>query len=155
MDRIKAKLQGYSEVAGKLLAILAALTLFVPPFACQCATGEVIPFCIPGYCGRMCGDQRETSACCAKSCCQAGRQGNQEIELATRSSSSCCHLIVQSQPPATKIVTQNIDSGVAIHPAFLVQGFSLDDFNDGSRPIQIDTSPPPIDRVIVQLRLTI
>jgi hypothetical protein len=145
------------RVSSRQLAVVAALLLLVPPVACQCADGRIRPFCLPLYCldsaSQVC---HATQSCCSgnesHSCCQQTNLPGGP----TASKTPCCRLIVQDQAPIT-LPTVSEGRTVDSLDVWFVDPV-LDCSNLAVSPARLeslDFSPPPLDLVIVQLRLTI
>jgi hypothetical protein len=136
------------------LAFTAAAILLVPQFACQCADGSVKPFCLPSNCD-------SSIKLTQHSCCQQRQMGCCKVAHATpcgsaASSASCCRLIVDAQTPATTPVVVDHVLWLATDGVLLILPLDHPGLTFAQwRHARLDASPPPIDLVITQLRLTI
>ena len=143
------------------LSFAAAFILLVPHFACHCADGRIKPFCLPGHCGSCKAGCSGHSCCSGKTRCakqqasSCGHQGKSESQPSAHKA-PCCRLVVEAQTPITAPVvadsslSQTCDSWLIGDTADLSQLAA-----DRWQHAPVDASPPPLDLVITQLRLTI
>lgn len=145
-------------------AVVLSVALLLPNFACRCADGREIPFCMPGACGRCvapggdsaspvhsCCGKRSGCQCCTKSCDQGTGDG-------FSAPGSCCQLVIHAKSgtePAQKVqldLHQPIIHLFAVEP---LPGLIAAVTADWNRPFDIEQGPPPVDYVITQLCLTL
>lgn len=132
-------------IGGKLIALVVAAFLAAPSFACHCADGRVKPFCIPGHCG----DCSE-----GHSCCQADK--SETCSGPTASKIPCCQFVIDAATPATTSAVAKVAQSPVVDSWIHSQAVDLLCATVANvRRAHIDISPPPVDIVITQLRLTI
>jgi hypothetical protein len=145
---------------GRALAFVAATLLILPSFACRCADGRLKPFCLPGRC-LSCVQLTSSHSCCShKRCCGSAHSNSRCGSPSAQSTVKkipCCRLVVGAPTPA--IVSVAFDMGcLPLIDCWLsdryVSGLTAVDVANRQQAA-VDTSPPPLDLVIAQSRLTI
>lgn len=146
------------------LAALLSLVLLLPNFACRCADGTEIPFCVPGGCGR-CQAPRSSPAphaCCAKqikrSCCSQAKTHGPDYGCRLTGEGRCCQLVIHSQsecPAPQKVRLQS--HGLLAYCSALepLPGVIAAVVNPLGSSLDPGQRPPPLDLVIAHLRLTL
>lgn len=147
----------------RTLVVAATFFLLIPHFACQCANGQVMLFCLPGHCGAMCAGAScgEGRVCCQKKhCCHQakGSSGSKKPSHTVPSASRhpCCTLVWEAQTPVTVPAVADVDTAPTMAIWVLHQPIDLAGVErQPCQHVPLDPCPPPIDLVIAQLRLTI
>lgn len=150
--------------AGRFLAIIVVALLVIPQFACHCADGNIKLFCVPGKCGRVCGQlASEKSSCCASraSCCSGKGQSHSERSPHDGSESNvskipCCKLVITTQPPSVGNPVMEMPS--AMDAAFCLADLPLDMGCLEAKlwqHVPVESIHPPDDIVIRLLHITI
>jgi len=147
-------------LGGRATAFAAAVLLVVPSFACHCSDGHIQSFCLPGHCTSCCRDSAQHSCCRARTCCEKNQDENcghgNGYKEATAGKLRCCHLVIGAPTPATTPVAVDFVPSQVVDSWLVSQLVDLLGLAIGHRQQALaDTSPPPIDLVITQLRLTI
>jgi hypothetical protein len=170
--RITRQLRAYRE---KLISLVVLPVFFfgtMPHTACICADGHREEFCKAAIC-RALNQGASTTQCCGCSCCK--NAGGQKVRSCCQSKScepasgsetpvngvaakkgSCCHPYLEDSAPATvsgkaSLGSQLVIAATAVGPITLV---SADEYLP-TLNLDIFSTPPPLDAVIVYLHLTI
>jgi hypothetical protein len=151
-------------VACRLCVLSITVLLVYPQYACHCGDGRVVPFCVPGKCGRCCDSgisNRHT--CCGERASRSAIKRQQKRGLGGEATSPlalslpCCKLVLTSKPLGIL--------GVSAEPPLLmtidllsVVDVPIDTAVIASirwRGMSLDSIHPPDDIVIRFLHLTI
>lgn len=148
----------------RALAVLAVALLVIPQFACHCADGNIKLFCVPGKCGRVCGQlPSEKSSCCASHalCCSGKSPGRSERNhddgtVPSVSKIPCCKLVITTQPPGAGSSLMEMPS--ATDAAFCFVDLPLDMGCLEAKlwqHVPVESIHPPDDIIIRLLHITI
>jgi hypothetical protein len=165
--RIAKQMHAHRERIVSLMLMPAFLIGTMPHTACICADGHREVVC-PAMAGRFtlqcsnAGARSERSCCsekvgcCSKASCCRGRQSRPPASGLFAKTGSCCHPIVEAPAPVAPtskgdVATTSALAATAQSPPSILLA------NDFPRAYQqvAHSTPPPLDVVIVYLRLTI
>ena len=168
-----------AHLVGRVLFVLAVgFSLIVPQFGCQCASGQIKLGVVPGNCGMCCGQvgpqdscdgaagSATKSAATTTGCCCQNRL--EESQASRRSCTDqdqvshnrrCCQLWVGSTPDGI-VTSPAINLGIGDDLNLVVEMLTIPTHAMVACELEnhlfpCSCLPPPIDRVVTFLHLTI